>query len=209
VRWPIVLCVIAALPFALVAWGATLAADRAAGLVGASLAGIGELAQKKLEPEAEPFPWDEFELAAVDAVSGDAPLSAAFELAAKDGKRGAKASPKGIRISAETVLRLADSGARPRGIPVKAEGQRPAGILLVGVSALGVGMKDGDVLVEAAGKPALQTAEVIRAVIAARAAHAKEVSGRFWRGGEYWLLVVEQPYPQALPAPSAPKKPAG
>ena len=111
----------AALPFGLVAWGASIAADRAAGLVGASLAGFGEFAQKKLEPQDEPFPWEAFEFPPVDVVSGDAPLSFVAEAPLKNGRqRGTKAgqpAPKSIRISAETVLRLANSGARPRGLP--------------------------------------------------------------------------------------------
>jgi hypothetical protein len=33
-------------------------------------------------------------------------------------------------------------------------------------------------------------------VIAARGAHRPAISGRFWRRGRYYQLVVEQPYLQ-------------
>jgi hypothetical protein len=65
------------------------------------------------------------------------------------------------------------------------------------VSRLGVGLRDGDVLTEAAGTPALSPGDVISTVLAARGRSAREVSGVFWRDGEPWFLVVEQPYPTA------------
>ena len=101
---------------------------------------------------------------------------------------------RGIRVSAATVLRIANSGARPVGIPVPAEGARPAGLMLSGVSGLGVGMQDGDVLTHAGGRPALSEADVVGLVIAARGKEVPSIGGRFWRDGEPWNLVVEQPY---------------
>ena len=101
---------------------------------------------------------------------------------------------RGVRVSAATVLRLANSGARPSGIPVPAEGPRPAGLMLTGVSALGVGILDGDVLTHAGGRPALSEADVVSLVIAARGRQVSAIGGRFWRNGEPWNLVVEQPY---------------
>ena len=100
----------------------------------------------------------------------------------------------GIRVRADAVLRLAKAGARPHGIPVPAQGNRPAGLALVGVSALGVGLQDGDVLVQAGGRPALSAGDVVGVVIGSRAQRVPEICGRFWRNGEAWNLVVEQPY---------------
>lgn len=109
---------------------------------------------------------------------------------------------KGVRVRAETVLRLANSGARPSGIPVPAHGERPAGLALSGVSGLGIGLVDGDVLTHADGRPARSAGDVIGVVIGARAQKAPEICGRFWRGGEPWNLIVEQPYLRRRPAPA-------
>jgi S1-C subfamily serine protease len=103
---------------------------------------------------------------------------------------------RGVRVRAETVLRLANAGARPSGIAVPAKGARPAGVALIGVSALGVGLVDGDVLTHADGRPARSVSDVVSAVIGARSQHAREICGRFWRNGEVWNLIVEQPYPK-------------
>jgi len=77
---------------------------------------------------------------------------------------------------------------------VPANGQRSVGLLLRGVSALGLGVRDGDVLTDAAGVPATSAAAVIGAVIAARGRHEPEISGRIFRGPEAYAIVVEQPY---------------
>jgi len=109
--------------------------------------------------------------------------------------RGAGAV-RGIRISSAQVLALAARRAMPSAVFVKANGQRPSGLLLSGVSALGVGLQDGDVLTEAAGQKATSTAAVVGVVLAARARKAPEISGRFYRGGVPFSLTVEQPYPK-------------
>lgn len=109
---------------------------------------------------------------------------------------------KGVRVRAETVLRLANAGARPSGIPVPANGDRPAGIALSGVSGLGIGLVDGDILTHADGRPARAASDVIGVVIGARAQKAPEICGRFWRQGEPWNLIVEQPYLRRRPAPA-------
>jgi len=101
---------------------------------------------------------------------------------------------RGIRVSAESVLRLANNGARPRGTPVKATKERPAGLELHGVGALGLGLRDGDVLTHAGGRPARSEADVVAMILASRGARAPEISGRFYRDGVAWNLVVEQPY---------------
>jgi hypothetical protein len=103
-------------------------------------------------------------------------------------------SRHGIRVSAESVVRLANSGARPRGTPVRATPERPAGLELHGVGALGIGLRDGDVLTDAGGRPARSEAEVVGMILASRGAQVPEISGRFYRDGEAWNLIVEQPY---------------
>ncbi|MBK7579113.1 MAG: hypothetical protein IPI67_02815 [Myxococcales bacterium] len=122
-----------------------------------------------------------------------APLATTRSVAAP--RRLPPAVPKkGIRVRADMVLRLASAGARPAGFPVAAQGERPRGLALVGVSALGIGLQDGDVLTHAAGRPALTPGDVIGVVIGSRNERAPEIWGRFWRNGEPWNLVVEQPY---------------
>ncbi len=118
---------------------------------------------------------------------------------------------RGLHVPSAAVLRLARSGSRPRGVPVPAEGPRPAGILLQGVGGLGVGLQDGDVLTMAGGAPALAPSDVVGMVIAARGRRAAVIGGQFWRDGEPWNLVVEQPYPAtadgAAPAVAPPSPP--
>jgi hypothetical protein len=104
-------------------------------------------------------------------------------------------SPKlGIRVPAQTVLRLANAKAVPQGTFVAAEQGRPAGMRLQGVSAYGVGLRDGDVLTQVGGAPATSRSDVVGAVLQARAARAPAISAIFWREGEPWRLLVEMPY---------------
>lgn len=110
--------------------------------------------------------------------------------------RGRVTPLSGIRISSAQVLALAARRAMPSAAFVKANAQRPAGLLLSGVSALGVGLQDGDVLTEAAGQKASSVALVVGVVLAARARQVAEISGRFYRGGMPFSLTVEQPYPK-------------
>ena len=115
----------------------------------------------------------------------------------KGKKRGKLALPSGppvVFVSKDAVLGVASSGARPRGVPVPPSGGRPAGLKLSGVAALGVGLRDGDVLTRALGQPALSSGAVIQAVLVARARHAAVLEGEFWRGNQRWLIRVEQPY---------------
>lgn len=106
-------------------------------------------------------------------------------------------------VPASTVLRLANGGATvPRAVYVPALGERPAGLRLLGVSALGVGMRDGDVLTRVLGAEVSSVGEVVARVIAARNQRARSISGEFWRDGSRWALIVEQPYVD--PEPAAP-----
>ena len=110
-------------------------------------------------------------------------------------RRAISTSPaKGLFVGAEQVLALTRQGARPSGIPVAPSGDRPGGLLLMGVSGLGVGLRDGDILTHALGQPAVSEAAVVGAVIRARGARQPRLSGRIWRDGNSFSLVVAQPY---------------
>ncbi|HEX3776696.1 MAG TPA: hypothetical protein VHV51_19625 [Polyangiaceae bacterium] len=111
-------------------------------------------------------------------------------------KHGAKpVAVHAIFVSSAQVLALAERRAMPGAVPVRATADHPAGLKLRGVSALGIGMRDGDVLTEAAGERAVSVANVIGAVLAARAEHSAQISGRFYRAGVPYTVTVEQPYP--------------
>ncbi len=114
----------------------------------------------------------------------------------------AAAPAGGIHVRSEAVLRLAQSGVRPSGIPVRAEGDRPAGLALVGVSGLGIGLVDGDILTHAGGVPVRSAGAVVGMVIASRGARVPQISGRFWRAGRYYDLVVDQPYLHGFERPA-------
>jgi len=100
-------------------------------------------------------------------------------------------------VSADKVLQLAEQGVRPGGIPVSSSGKRPGGLMLVGVGSLGIGLREGDILTEALGRPAVSDAAVVGAIIRARGARQSHLSGRVWRDGRTFPLVVAQPYLEA------------
>lgn len=105
-----------------------------------------------------------------------------------------------VFVTSAQVLALAARRTIPQAVPVPATTAHPAGLKLLGVSALGVGLRDGDVLTDAAGLKASSVGAVIGAVIAARARLSPVISGRFFRAGEPYSLTVEQPYePSAIP----------
>ena len=106
----------------------------------------------------------------------------------------AEQRPIGLRVRAATVMRLANSGQRPVGIPVAATPDRPGGILLSNVSGLGIGLRDGDVLVKVAGAPVGDVGSVVERVVGARAAKATLVEGVVWRDRAFFPIAVEQPY---------------
>jgi len=195
VRWLFVLALV--LPLPLVGLASAHVADAAGRALGA---GLDRVAATWLSaPPAEPAPV---------AVLPDEPSVPEARVLASTSKRSKKhttkhtksvESQRAIFVSAPVVLRLANRGVRPQGVPVAAKGPRPAGLMLVGVGALGVGLRDGDVLTHVAGSPALDVGSVIYAVLSARGRGARTISGRFWRDGQPWVLVVEQPYPKAQP----------
>jgi hypothetical protein len=99
-----------------------------------------------------------------------------------------------LRVSAGTVLRLARAAAVPVGRSVPARGARPPGIEVSGVTPLGIGVRDGDVLTEVAGVPVTDATEVVAIVLAVRQRHDGAISAVFYRDREPWALTVEMPY---------------
>lgn len=83
----------------------------------------------------------------------------------------------------------------PVGRSVPAGRGRPAGIEVTNVGALGIGVRDGDVLTEVAGVQVADAGEVVGMVLGARARRAPAISAVFYRGTEPWSLTVEMPYP--------------
>lgn len=156
-------------------------------------------------------PTPEPEADATDLVP-DAPLDLSFEVATKSpAQRAAKprppAKPSALFVSEATVLKLAQSAARPRGSFVAQSPEHPAGLRLSGVAALGIGVQDGDILIEALGITPRAPGEIIGAIIEARAKQARFLSGTLWRQGQTFPITVAQPYLVSIrssvaPAPS-------
>jgi|GEM_PF-4446320 len=147
-------------------------------------------------------PEPELEADATDLVP-DGARTVGLEVAPKPALRAAKprppAKPSALFVSEATVLKLAQSAARPRGSFVAQSPEHPAGLRLSGVAALGIGVQDGDILIEALGITPRAPAEIIGAIIEARAKRARLLSGTLWRSGQTFPITVEQPY---LPARS-------
>ncbi len=183
------LALLLALPLPAVAWASAHAADRAGRALGA---GVRQLSVLMPRPKAELEPTA-FETRG-SLVAVDADEAAAESAARTKPRRWRVRITHGVHVPASVVLSLADAGARPRGAYVPSDGVRPGGVRLVGVSALGIGVQDGDVLTRVAGAPARSAGDVISAVVAARGRLAPAVSGVFWRGHVPYRLVVDQPY---------------
>lgn len=170
-----------------------LAAPLGSSLVGPLAADVAALLLRVTAPLAEkPAPSPEPEVVL------DAPVALSFEAttkpARKGGKVSAKAKPSALFVGEATVLKLAQSSARPRGTFVSATEQHPAGLRLSGVAALGIGLQEGDILIEALGVTPRGPEQVIGAIIEARAKQARFLSGTVWRAGQTFRITVEQPY---------------
>lgn len=108
--------------------------------------------------------------------------------------RRSKAELRTIRVDTNTVLCIAQMGIQPSGKPVPQKGKRPAGVALIGVTALGIGVLDGDVLTDVLGQPVRSQFQVIAMVMAARSANMSTISGTLWRGMRSYSVMVDQPY---------------
>lgn len=163
--------------------------------------GLAAVVAELPRPAPAATPTQDFSVVQGDEESLAAPPQNSNEKARSGKGKRAQAKRRGIFVPAARVLRLAEARAMPSAVPVAAEGKRPAGLRLVGVSGLGIGMREGDVLTRVLGGGVGSVADVVSRVIAARGRQVREISGEFWRDGEAWSLVVEQPY---LPPPPAP-----
>jgi hypothetical protein len=206
-RRRLLMALAAAASFAVVAWGsarlARASGDALGSAVARAAAALPAPGHSRLDPPRPQETTTEPD-AAAGVIFEDLPeLTLDPDAAAGVTKPGKKkpSSPavrpvRGIRVKAATVLRLANRGVRPSGVPVPAEGDRPAGLALQGVSGLGVGLRDGDILTQVAGAPASSTGAVVGAVLAARQRRAPAMSGLVYRGSEKIALYVEMPYPK-------------
>ncbi len=196
-RFAFALAALAALtaPFVGVAYGAATLVEPLGRATAAVLVGLVaplNAAPAPAQPEpVPPAPLPDAEPAAAVAAPGKA--------SARRGQPRATllAKPSALFVSQATVLKLAESAARPRGAFVAGTAEHPAGLLLSGVGALGIGVQDGDILIEAMGISPRAPGEIIGAVIQARAKNARSLSGTLWRRGDTFRITVEQPY---LPA---------
>jgi len=128
-----------------------------------------------------------------------APLRPSKVPAGRNEKQDPGVSPT-IFLPAARVLDLALSGASPRGVPWRGKAPGQMGVALRGVEALGIGLREGDVLVRVGGRPVGDTAAVIALVLEARGRKEPVIAGEVERplptGAVQRLrVVVEQPYP--------------
>ncbi len=116
-------------------------------------------------------------------------------------------STKGVYVSADQVERLSRVTKVPASRFVEPKGERPAGLQVAGVSGLGIGVRDGDVLTRVAGANVKSSAAVISTVLQLRAKRVAAISGEFWRGQERFQIVFQMPYlsPETAPSGSAAK----
>jgi hypothetical protein len=177
-----------------------LAAHTAAALVAPfTKATVGALVRVTAPLNAVAKPESDSEVDEVAPVVSEPAAALAFEAATKPGthrpqKPLAKSFPTALFVSKNTVLKLANSAARPRGSFVQETPEHPAGLRLAGVGPLGIGVQDGDILVEALGITPRSPGQVIGAIIEARAKQPRFLSGSLWRQGKRIAITVEQPY---------------
>ncbi len=135
------------------------------------------------------------------------------EVTKKNVTKAETKSAASVFISAERVLRLSREASMPASRYVPAKGSRPAGLQVAGVTGLGIGARDGDVLTRVAGAEVRSSAAVVSSVLRLRAKKVKAISGELWRGQERILITFEMPYLEGtrppltgLPAKNRPTK---
>ena len=100
---------------------------------------------------------------------------------------------RGVLVSKRRVLAAARRGIRPSGYAVAASDRRPAGVALIGVAALGVGLRDGDVLTHVNGMAVSSPNQVVALAAGALRSGASTIGGQVWRGQQRLLLTVQLP----------------
>jgi hypothetical protein len=175
-----------ALPFALASWKAAELVEPLARGTADALLRLSAPLQR--EPVMEPEP---VELGANDA---EPVVVATTKQVTPRAKAAPPKAPAALFVSAATVLKLSQGSARPQGAFVAKAATHPAGLRLSGVAPLGIGVQDGDILIEALGVEPRSPGQIIGAIIEARARQARYLSGTLWRRGQTFRIVVEQPY---------------
>jgi hypothetical protein len=174
-----------AAPFVLGASAARRLAGAAGERAGRDAAALLSRAEPLLAPIEPAAPMLEPE--ALQEAAAAAPVEPAAS------SSGPPPAPLGVLVRRARVLRAARAGLRPSGVPVPATEWRPAGLALVGVSGVGAGVRDGDVLTRVGGTPARSVGAVRGAVVAALRAGAPAVSGELWRDRQRLVVTVELP----------------
>jgi hypothetical protein len=186
-----VLALALTLPFAATALAGRSIVTRLAGLSAAPLyRAAGRLADALPEPRVVvPLPPTP-EAAAIAAIEGDdATVAPATSAEAPQ----PTITQSGIGVSRARVMAAVKAGIRPSGSGVSATSWRPAGLAVHGISAVGVGLRDGDVLTKVGGTAATSPGAVISAVRAALRRKQPAIVGEVWRGHHRFLVSVELP----------------
>ena len=199
-----------ALPFAIVAAVPRAALDELALAAARPLAGAAaelEAALPKPTPPPAPLPPapEAAEIASLDGAPGDAAPPGDVPSEADAEEPGAL---RGVMVSRARVLAAAEAGMRPTGASVASTSWRPAGLALIGVNPIGVGLRDGDVVTRVGGTPATSQGAVIGAVTSALRQKLPAITGEVWRGRRKILVTVELPevrFDDEGPAPVATK----
>jgi hypothetical protein len=197
----LLVCTLSCLPWPFAVEGLATQAEARAHDVGAGLARLTlapALPVPALQDEPAVVPFEELvlepgsELPQPSGVAGAKPRSGRVKTS--KAAASAVAPSRGLLVRADTVLRLAKAGVVPAASPVAAGTENPAGMRLSGVSTLGVGLQDGDVVTHVLGQPVTSRSSVVSLVLQARARREQRISAVFWRGGVPWQLWVEMPY---------------
>lgn len=200
-----------AIALALAHWTAHAAGDAAGRALGEGtselLATLQPLPSEGSEDAAGPTPRELVELSgaspieiphgAVERVA--LPTVRAPATAAPEGVRGGNATTAsvapvlGILVRASAVRAAIARGGRPSGAALAASGDRPAGLVLSGVSSYGTALRDGDLLTRIGGTAATSEGRVIAAVSGAVRGRIHAIDGEIWRAGRRIPFVVELP----------------
>jgi S1-C subfamily serine protease len=133
------------------------------------------------------------------APDGGAPLVARPVARAPSAAAVPKA-PTSVHVPAALVQKAIDDGGRSiRARTVRGPDRRPAGVRLTGVSGLGIGLRDGDVIVAVDGKPALDEDACTSAALSAVARGDSTLRATIERDGVPFDCAVDLPLAPELP----------
>jgi hypothetical protein len=200
--------VLLALPFFLVvvlarvgvpAWGDRIA-RRASSVVTALRLGRPVSLPKAALPPDPPASATLQSAGAIEPLSDAGPLEGT-RARPRDAPPAAPPVAVAVRISAATVQwAIDDRGAHIHAKTARGADGRPAGIRLSGVSALGIGLRDGDMIVAVEGAPALDEDAATDLALSAVARGGSTLHATAMRGDRSFSITAELPLP---PAPAA------